>query len=155
MGKSASHMVCLRRRGERRRPCFEGYKFDTVRRDRQLRSGRGCAELASWHSMWPICDFYYRHGCCQPYTVDIGECDNIDNVIIPLRAHSFCPWLNRRAHVVLSLTWPNPGLGSNPSLNSSTVDHELPTGDNVPRCSGTAQPDMLAPRRSESSRWVE
>lgn len=47
------------------------------------------------------------------------------------------------------------GLGSHSSLNSSTADHELPTGDNVPRCSGTAQPDMLAPRRSESSRWVE
>lgn len=42
----ARAIVCLRRRGERRRPCFVGYLFDTVRRDRQLRSGRGAAELA-------------------------------------------------------------------------------------------------------------
>jgi hypothetical protein len=31
VGKSVCHMVCLCRRGERRRPCFEGYMFDTVR----------------------------------------------------------------------------------------------------------------------------
>jgi hypothetical protein len=91
----------------------------------------------------------------QPYNLDIGEKSDSINNVIPLTAHSFRPWLNRRAHVGLSLTWPNPGLGFHSSLNSSTVDDELPTGDNVPRCSGTAQPDMLAPRRSESSLWVE
>ena len=36
----------LPRRGEHRRPCFVGHMFDTVRRNRQLRSGRGAVGLA-------------------------------------------------------------------------------------------------------------
>jgi hypothetical protein len=31
LGKSVSHMVCLRRRGERRRPCFVGYSTCLIR----------------------------------------------------------------------------------------------------------------------------
>jgi hypothetical protein len=64
------------------------YMFDTVRLGRQLRSGRGCAELALDVTYLFVISTIAM--VVQPYNLDIGESDNIDNVI-PWRAHSFRP----------------------------------------------------------------